>query len=69
MTPPAATLVKHLKSSQNRIERMARDAEYFRTGLRQIESDAMTLRNVLEDKPEGLLDIAAGKMSRDARFF
>lgn len=51
---PAATLMKHLKSSQNRIERMARDAEYFRTGLRQIESDAMTLRNVLEDKPDEL---------------
>lgn len=51
---PAETIMKHIRSSRNRVDRMARDAEYFRTGLRQLESDAVTLRNVLEDKPEDL---------------
>jgi hypothetical protein len=60
---PAKTVLKHIQTSRQRVERIAKDAEYFRQGLRRLQVDAISLRNVLEDKPEELAKLESGLMA------
>lgn len=60
---PAQTVTKHIQSSKNRIARMAKDAEFFRAGLRELQMATVTLRTTLEDRPDELAKMEGGLMA------